>query len=44
VLDLVNPVGAGRRLLGWGRQAGFNEARPVGGKPLTLRSINIEGM
>ena len=35
MLDLVNPVGAGRKLLGWGRQAGFNEARPVGGKPLT---------
>ena len=35
VLDLVNPVGAGRGLVGWGWEAGFNEARPVGGKPLT---------
>ena len=35
VLDLVNPVGAGRGLVGWGWEAGFDEARPVGGKPLT---------
>ena len=35
VLDLVNPVGAGRGLVGGGREAGFDEARPVGGKPLT---------
>ena len=35
VLDLVNPVGAGRRLVGWGREAGFNEARPVGGRAPT---------
>ena len=27
VLDLVDPVGAGRRLLGAGREAGFDEAR-----------------
>src|SRR4051812_16361550 len=33
VLDLVNPVGAGRRLVGGGRQAGLDEARPVGGEP-----------
>ena len=35
VLDLVNPVGAGRRLVGRGGQAGFDEARPVGGQALT---------
>jgi hypothetical protein len=35
VLDLVNPVGAGRGAVGWGGQAGFDEARSVGGKPLT---------
>ena len=35
VLDLVNPVGAGRKLLGWGGKAGLDEARPVDGKPLT---------
>ena len=35
VLDLVNPVGAGRRLVGGGRQAWFNEARPLGGQALT---------
>ena len=35
VLDLVNPVGAGRRLVGGGREAGFDEARPVGGQALT---------
>ncbi len=35
VLDFVNPVGAGRRLVGGGREAGFNEARPVGGQALT---------
>jgi hypothetical protein len=35
VLDLVNPVGAGRGLVGGGREAGFDEARPVSGEPLT---------
>jgi hypothetical protein len=35
VLDLVNPIGAGRRLVGGGREAGFDEARPVGGQALT---------
>ena len=35
VLDLVNPVGAGRGLVGWGWEAGFDEARPVGGQALT---------
>ena len=35
MLDLVNPVGAGRRLVGGGREAGFDEARPVGGQALT---------
>ena len=35
VLDLVNPVGAGRGLVGGGWEAGFDEARPVGGKPRT---------
>ena len=35
VLDLVNPVGAGRRLVGGGWQAWLDEARPVGGKPFT---------
>ena len=34
VLDLVNPIGAGRGRVGGGRKAGFDEARPVGGKPL----------
>jgi hypothetical protein len=29
VLDLVNPVGAGRGLAGWGWEAGFDEAPPV---------------
>jgi hypothetical protein len=35
VLDLVNPVGAGRRLVGWGWEAGFDEARPFRGQALT---------
>ena len=35
VLDLVNPVGAGRGLVGWGRETGFDEARPVSGEALT---------
>ena len=35
VLDLVNPVGAGRGLVGGGWEAGFDEALPVGRKPLT---------
>ena len=35
VLDLVNPVGAGRGLVGGGGEAGFDEARPVGGQALT---------
>ena len=35
VLDLVNPVGAGRGLAGWGWEAGFDEARPVSGQALT---------
>jgi hypothetical protein len=35
VLDLVNPVGAGRGLVGRGWEAGFDEACPVNGKPLT---------
>jgi hypothetical protein len=34
VLDLVNPVGAGRRLVGGGREAGLDEFG-IGGKPLT---------
>jgi hypothetical protein len=33
-VDLVNPVGAGRRLVGWGGPAGLDEARPISGKPL----------
>ena len=42
VLDLVNPVGAGRGLAGWGWEAGIDEARPVSGdKRLRIRSINI---
>ena len=41
VLDLVNPVGAGRGLVGGGREAGLDEARPVGGKRLRIRSINM---
>ena len=35
MLDLVNPVGAGRGLVGGGREAGLDEARPFSGKPLT---------
>jgi hypothetical protein len=35
VLDLVNPVGPGGRTIGGGREAGFNEARPVGGRAPT---------
>jgi hypothetical protein len=35
VLDLVNPVSAGRRLVRWGRKTGFEKACPVGGEPLT---------
>jgi hypothetical protein len=35
VLDLVNPVGAGRGLVGGRRQAGLNETRAVSGKPRT---------
>ena len=34
VLDLVNPVGAGRGLVGWGWEARLDEARPVGGQAL----------
>ena len=34
VLDLVNPVGAGRGLVGGGREAGFDELG-LSGKPLT---------
>ena len=35
VLDLVNPVGAGRGLVGGGRKAGLNEACPVSRQALT---------
>jgi hypothetical protein len=35
VLDLVNPVEAGRGLVRWGREARLDEARPVGGQALT---------
>ena len=34
VLDLVNPVGAGRGLVGGRRKAGLDEACPVGGQAL----------
>jgi hypothetical protein len=34
VLDLMNPVGAGRGFVGGGREAGLDEFG-VGGKPLT---------
>ena len=44
VLDLVNPVGAGRRLLGWGREAGLDEARPVAARRSRIRSIDIQRM
>ena len=30
VLDLVNPIRAGRGLVGWGWEAGLDEARPFG--------------
>jgi putative transposase len=33
VLDLVDPVGTCRGLVGCGWEAGFDEGRPVGGKP-----------
>jgi hypothetical protein len=39
VLDLVNPIGAGRGLVGWGWEAGFDETRPVGGKPLSATRL-----
>ena len=35
VLDFVNPIRAGRRLVGWGWEAGFDEDRPVSGQALT---------
>ena len=35
VLDLVNPVRAGRGLVGGRWEARFDEARPVRGKPRT---------
>ena len=35
VLDLINPVRAGRGLVGRGREAGFDELG-LSGKPLTL--------
>jgi hypothetical protein len=35
VLDLVNPVGARRRFIGGGRQAGLDETRPASGQALT---------
>ena len=35
VLDLVNPVGAGRGLVGGRWEARFDEARPIGGQALT---------
>jgi hypothetical protein len=34
VFDLVNPVGAGQRLVGWEWQAGHDEARPVSACPV----------
>jgi hypothetical protein len=37
VLDLVNPVGARRGLVGRRRKAGLDEARPVGGQALRGR-------
>jgi hypothetical protein len=35
VLDLVNPIGAGRGLVGRRWEAGFDAARPVSGQALT---------
>ena len=35
MLDFVNPIRAGRRLVGWGWEAGFDEDRPVSGQTLT---------
>jgi hypothetical protein len=35
MFDLVNPVGAGRELVGGGWETGFDEARPVGGQAFT---------
>src|SRR5437868_5309908 len=46
MLDLMNPVGAGRGLVGCGWQAGFDEARPFGGKDsgaLTRRGAHRSG-
>ena len=34
MLDFVNPIRAGRRLVGWGWEAGFDEDRPVSGQAL----------
>jgi len=42
VLDLVNPVGAGRWLVGWGWQARFDETRPVSRQALT-HTLNQHG-
>jgi hypothetical protein len=47
VVDLVNPVRAGRGLVGGGREAGLDEARPLGGKPRThtldQHAVNLGG-
>jgi hypothetical protein len=40
MFDFVNPVSAGWGLVGGGRHAGFNEARPVSGKTLTHYTHN----
>jgi hypothetical protein len=42
VLDFMNPVGAGRRLIGRTGEAGFDEARPVSRQALT-HNLNRHG-
>jgi hypothetical protein len=41
VLDLVNPVGAGRRLVGRGREAGFVKLARSAASRLRIRSIHM---
>ena len=41
VLDLVNPVGAGRRLVGWGGRQGSMKLARSAARRLRIRSINM---
>ena len=40
-LDLVGPVGAGGRLVGWGRQTGFMKRARSAARRLRKRSIDM---